>query len=119
MTADVDPKTFTGSSRLRSYRIELFNPEEGDLSALFHQERLLTLDDGTKISRPAEDLRIPFDPAAVVHIIDPTTGADTGATMTQAQIYAGVFSAYMAAANAAVAPPPADAPAPTAPAGAA
>jgi hypothetical protein len=100
MTAEVNPTTFTGTSRLRSYRIELFNPSEGALSALFHQEQLLTLDDGTTISRPAPDIRIPYDPDAVVHIIDPVTGANTGQTMTQAQIYAGVFSAYFAAANA-------------------
>ncbi len=41
-----------------------------------------------------------FDPAKQVAIIDPSTGAPTGATMTFADIYVAVYSAYLAEAQA-------------------
>ena len=105
MSSVVDSQPVTGTSYLRSYRIELFNPLGGVPSTLFHQERLFTLDDGTPVAQPATDLRIDFDPSEEVHILDPATGADTGVVMTQAQIFAGIFSVYVAAAT-----PPAGAP---------
>ena len=100
----VNPQTISGTSRLRSYRVELFNPVSGDMGATFHQENLITLADGTVIHQAAPDLRLPFDPAQVIHILDPSTGADTGQTMTMAQVYAGILSAYVAAATPPAAP---------------
>lgn len=99
MSIEVDPQTISGTSRLRAFGVELFNPIEGEMAALFHQERLVTLDDGTTFTRPAPDIRVPFDPDVVIHIVDPTTGADTGTTLTMGQIYAGILSAYVAAAT--------------------
>lgn len=102
----VNPQTIAGTSRLRSYRVELFNPLAGELAAVFHQETLIELNDGTTISQPAPDLRLPFAPGQVIHVLDPTTGADTGQTMTMGQVYAGILSAYVAAATTAAALPP-------------
>jgi len=47
---------------------------------------------------PLGSLAVPFDPAKTIALRDPATGEPTGATVTYAEAYALLYSAYLAAA---------------------
>lgn len=69
---------------------------------MFSQETIVGTDAGSVLRIPTQPLAMPFDPAASIAVINPETGEPTGDVVTQADVYAIIFSAYLAAAN----PPP-------------
>lgn len=67
---------------------------------VFLQEEQITEVGGERFKKPVGGLSITFDPAAVINLLDPTTGASLGTTMTQGQIHVALWSLYMQAAAA-------------------
>lgn len=101
MTFKLHQQPISGESFTRCPQIIIDNRLGTAPSVTFHQERVIGLADGGATKAPMQPVVMPFDPTAVIPIIDPETGEDTGRTMTQAEVYAAVYSAYLAT----VAPP--------------
>ncbi len=59
------------------------------------QEELVTVVDGDFTTEPLRTMRIDFDPTATIPMIDPTSGVDTGTTMTQGQLLAALYSLWL------------------------
>lgn len=94
----------------RCHEVQIFNPRGAVPSVDFVEERVIVLDDGNEIRQNVGPLKVSFDPARVVPVLDPQTGLDTGNQVTYAEAYAILYSAYIAAAleRDAQNPPPAD-----------
>jgi len=101
MTFKLHQQPISGEAFTRCSQIVIDNRLGVAPTVTFHQERVIGLGDGTSTKAPMQPVVMAFDPTAAIPIIDPETGEDTGATMTQAEVYAAVYSAYLAA----VAPP--------------
>ncbi len=59
---------------------------------------LATLAGGAELRTPAPGMALPFDPAKTIALRDPATGEPTGQTVTYAEAYALLYSAYLSAA---------------------
>ena len=99
--------TVNGSSWVRCRAVTINNPLPGNtLSDMpqpdgatgpvvyFQEEKVVSLD-GSNIHMDAGSCHKPFDPAATIPLLDPTTGEPTGTTVTHAELYAILFSLYM------------------------
>lgn len=93
----------SGEAYTRCQQVVIDNPLGGAPAVTFHQERIITAD-GQPIRRPVASAMLAFDASAEIAVINPETGAATGETVTQGELYALVYSAYIAAVS-----PPADA----------
>ena len=102
MTYKLNQTPVAGESYRRCFQVVIDNPLVGDPSVMFSQETILGTDIGSVLRIPIGPLAMPFDPDAEIAVINPETGEPTGATVTQAEVYTLIFSAYIAAAN----PPP-------------
>lgn len=91
-----------GESYRRCFQVVIDNPLVGSPTVMFSQETIVGTDAGSVLHMPIQPLPLAFDPNAEIAVIDPETGEPTGAVVTQAHVYALIFSAYVAAAN----PPP-------------
>lgn len=94
----------------RCYEVQIFNPRSAMPSVDFLEERVIVLDDGNEIRQSLGPLKVAFDAARLVPVLDPQTGLDTGKQVTYAEAYAILYSAYIAAAidRDAQIPPPVD-----------
>jgi hypothetical protein len=110
--------TVTGQVWTRCNQIAIDNRRGITPTVRFEEERVAVLDDGDEMRKPAAGMTIDFDPARQIPLLDPTTGAPTGASTTYGAVYAILYSAYIAAAQERDArhhpPQPAPAPAPAA-----
>ena len=88
-----------GSEYTRCSQITIYNPLGGTPAAEFAEERV-TLLAGRKIAENAECVRVPFDPAEEIALINPETGEPLGSSVTHAQLYVILFSLYLAKAQA-------------------
>jgi hypothetical protein len=87
--------TVSGQSWQRAKVIQIWNEYGQTPRVDFIEETLVSLGD-TKITQPAGTLsKTVANVDETIQIINPETGADTGATMTIAQIYAAIFSYYL------------------------
>ncbi|MEN6306075.1 MAG: hypothetical protein ABFD96_25340 [Armatimonadia bacterium] len=103
MSYKLNQTPVAGESYQRCFQVVIDNPLVGSPTVMFSQETIVGTDAATVLRIPTQPLAMPFDPAAEIAVINPETGEPTGATVTQAEVYALIFSAYIAAAN----PPPA------------
>jgi hypothetical protein len=109
---DYKETSIAGQQWHRFSRVVIDNPYQGFPSVVCVEQEVIALASGPLI-RDVANLNFPFDPAAVVDIIDPSTNLPTGGTVDGATIYAMVYSYVMAeaakrdAALAAAAAPPA------------
>ncbi|WP_296763682.1 hypothetical protein [Sediminimonas sp.] len=99
MSYKLNQTPIAGESFTRCPQVIIDNQLGKTPRVTFHQETIIGTDGGQVMHMPASPLPLAFDPAAVIPIIDPETGADTGQTTTQGEIYALVYSAYLATAN--------------------
>lgn len=102
--------TVTGQVWQRCCQIVIDNPRGRTPTVRFEEERIVALDNGDEMRRPAAGITQNFDPAREVPLRDPRTGELTGDSVSYAQVYAILYSAYIAAAterDQAAAPPPA------------
>lgn len=88
-----------GEIHTRCRQVIIDNPYGKAPAVTYHQEKIVGTDGGQVMHMPMSPLPMTFDPAVEIPIIDPETGEDTGATMTQSEIYTLIYSAYLATAN--------------------
>ena len=111
---DYKQSTVTGDSWQRCLHIEINNPSSGTPVIRFDEERRVLLSDGTSMGFPEGAIQKEFtDPAVAFPLLDPTTGNPVGATISHGEVYAVLWSLYMALAaerDAAIVeePPPED-----------
>lgn len=86
-----------GESYRRCHQIIIDNPLGRPPEITFGQETIICTGAGEALHVPMLPARMAFDPAAAIPVLDPQTGQPTGATITQAQVYALIYSAYIAA----------------------
>ena len=96
--SDYRETAVTGTAWQRCCQIVIDNPRQGVPTVRFDEESVLALADGTEMRRPMGALAVPFDPAKEIAMCNPATGALTGMTMNYAEVYAVLYSAYLAAA---------------------
>ena len=92
--ANYNETSITGESYQRTNRIIIENPYQGTPVIVFEEQKVFNLGDGEVLQKPMGQLRLNFNPAEVINIIDPTTNTDTGHTITLGEIYALVYSVY-------------------------
>lgn len=93
----------------RCSQIVIDNPRHAVPTVRFEEERIVSLNSGDELRKPASGITQDFDPALAVPLRNPVTGELTGASITYADVYAILYSAYIAAATARderLAPPP-------------
>lgn len=90
--------TLTGQAWQRCCQVVIENPRTGQPLVRFDEERVLALDGDAEMRTPLGSLAVPFDPAKTIAMRDPATGEPTGATVTYAEAYALLYSAYLSAA---------------------
>ena len=98
--ADYNETTVTGSAWQRCKQVVVDNRRGVTPSIRFDEERVTALSDGDTVHRALGALTVPFEPQAVVELRDPATGEVTGETITHAEIYAILYSAYLGTARA-------------------
>ena len=90
----------TGLSYRRAKSVRIDNPVNQAPTIFFIEEQVTTLASGEILSKEVDQLRVVYDPLADIAILDPDTGLPIGETLSHAQVYQYLFSAYMAAATA-------------------
>lgn len=93
---DYRQQTISGSKWTRCLHIEANNPYGGQPAIRFDEEERVILQDGQTLGRPTGTITRAFtDPLAEFQLLDPTTGAPAGGTMTHGQVYAVLWSLYI------------------------
>lgn len=92
--------TVTGQVWQRCSQIVIDNPRHATPTVRFEEERVVSLDTGDELRKPAAGITQDFDPALVVPLRNPVTGELTGASISYSDVYAILYSAYIAAATA-------------------
>lgn len=90
--------TVSGEEYTRCYQVVIDNPLHAAPAATFFEQRVLDSGSGPALAFPAGQCALPYDPGMVIAIRDPETGLPTGQTLTAAQVYGVVYSAYLHAA---------------------
>ena len=100
MTANYRETTTTGTTWTRCTRVVVNNDLNEQPYVLFFEQQVFNMG-GQQILKDLGVLRQNFDPDGVIlPLINPQTGEATGATITQAEAYAVLYSAYIQAAMA-------------------
>ena len=99
MTANYKETTATGTTWTRCTRVVVNNDINETPYVLFFEQQVFNLE-GQQTLKDSGVLRQDFEPDAVIPLINPQTGEATGATVTQAEAYAVLYSAYLQAAMA-------------------
>lgn len=96
-----NPSTVAGTEYTRCYQIVVDNPAGRPPVATFQEERVLAFGPAAPERRwPTGQCVLTYDPATAIPILDPATGAATGATIEMAALYALLYSVYLYAARA-------------------
>lgn len=82
----------------RCYQVVIDNRHGAQPRAVFHEQRVLQPDSGPARVSAVGQVELPYDPAAVIVLRDPATGDATGESITGADLYQMVYSAYLHAA---------------------
>lgn len=97
MTYKLDQKPVAGESYIRCPQVVIDNRLGHASTIQFHRERIIGLADGASVTQPMSPREVAFDPAAVVPVLNPKTSEPTGQTVTQGDLYALIYSAFIAA----------------------
>lgn len=95
-----NPAAAEGTEFSRCYQVVIDNPHNGSTVATFQEERVLVSAAGPDRHWATGECRLPYSPETAIPILDPETGADTGAVITMAALYGLLYSAYLHAATA-------------------
>ena len=87
--------SLSGSEYTRCYEIRIANQLDQIPIIEFKEQRITTLSNGKTITDNIGLLEVSFNPAMLIELIDPTTGQQTGQTITFADVYAILYSAYI------------------------
>ncbi|SDF89939.1 hypothetical protein PUH89_04000 [Rhodobacter capsulatus] len=104
MTYKLNRSPVVGESYTRCNQVIIDNRLGRAPAITFGQETVIGTGTGDALHVPMAPIGLAFDPAAQIAVIDPDTGEPTGAMVTQAEVYALVYSAYIAAATPAPGP---------------
>lgn len=95
------PSAVSGEEFTRCYQVLIDNHAGASPVTTFFEERVLEGGPGVPARRwPSGQCAAVFDPAAEIPILDPATGAPSGATITMGALYGLMYSAYLWAATA-------------------
>lgn len=95
---DYNETDLTGKAWQRCHEVIIANARNTLPIIQFYEERVIALEDGAEIRQGLGPLTINFDPTREIALRNPETGEPTGATMTYADAYAVLYSAYLDAA---------------------
>lgn len=95
MSFKLDHYPVAGESYRRCNQVIIDNPYDGAPSITFAQETIFGAG-GAVSHMPMQGIRVAFDPAATIPVINPETGQPTGQTITHAALYAMIYSAFIA-----------------------
>lgn len=96
--ADYKEQTVAGKAWQRCHQITIFNPRNGAPHVEFAEERVIAVEGSLEIRQSLPNLSVSFDAARTFPLLDPITGEDTGQSVSYAQAYAILYSAYTEAA---------------------
>lgn len=94
-----------GTAWQRCHTVTVSNPLGGVPKIEFAEERVIALE-GDDIHQWVAGCSKQFSPTGVFLLLDPTTNAATGTTMTHTQLYIALYSLYMQTAAERDAPEP-------------
>lgn len=97
MSANYKEVTAEGTIYTRCNAVVVQNDYQEQPYILFHEQRVMTIG-GEQVIQNTSSCRTNFVPEAVVPLIDVATGEMTEETITQADVYRILYSAYMQAA---------------------
>lgn len=97
MSYKLDEKPIAGESYIRCPQVVIDNRLGHVPTIAFHRERVIGLADGATVVQPMSPREVTFNPAAVVAVINPETGEQTGQTITHGDLYTLIYSAFLAA----------------------
>lgn len=97
MSHKLHQQPLAGESYVRCQQVVIDNRLGRAPSVTFHRQRVIGTDGGAVAQQPLAPRPLAFDPAAEVPLIDPETGAEIGQTITHAEIYTAIYSAFVAA----------------------
>ncbi|WP_296639224.1 hypothetical protein [Roseinatronobacter sp.] len=97
MSYKLNQAPVAGESFVRCPQVVIDNRLGATPTVTFHRERIVGLEGADPIRQPMSPRPLPFDPAAAVPVLNPETGEPTGATITQGELYALVYSVFVAA----------------------
>jgi hypothetical protein len=93
---------FSGTRWRRAKQVIIENPYNAQPYVVLTEEDIIILDDNSIIHQDlpygVERLKVPFNPATELDLINPETGLPTGIKFTHGQMYAMLASVYAAAA---------------------
>lgn len=97
--SDYKESNIAGTSWQRCNEVQIFNTRGAVPKVKFYEEQIIVLEGSGEIRQAVGSIEVGFDPAKVVPILNPETGDGTGQTITYAEAYAILYSAYLAAAK--------------------
>ena len=97
MTYKLDQKPVAGEAYIRCPQVVVDNRLGHAPFVTFHRERIIGLDGGATVTQPMSPREVPYDPAAIVPVLNPLTGEPTGQSITQGDLYALIYSVFVAA----------------------
>ena len=92
--------TIAGTSWVRCSTVIIQNDLGETPTVVFTEQKIINLDGAQQIVQPMGAVRLGFDPAATLALVDPATNLPTGETITHAEAYRILYSAYLQAAMA-------------------
>lgn len=98
MSFKLNSTSVAGESYRRCNQVVIDNPLGGAPAVTFGQEAIIGTGSGQVAHIPLQPIQMAFDPSGTIAIINPQTGDPTGETSTFGEIYALIYSAYLAAA---------------------
>jgi hypothetical protein len=96
MSYKLHHQPLAGESYVRCHQVVIDNALGRAPTLTFHRQRVIGSDAGAVSQQPLPPRLLAFDPAASVALVDPESGEDTGHTITHAEIYAAIYSAFIA-----------------------
>lgn len=97
MTYKLDQKPITGESYIRCPQVVIDNRLGAAPRVTFDRESVLGVEGGAVMRQPMSPRVMTFDPSVEVPVLNPETGEPTGQTITHGEIYALIYSAFVAA----------------------
>lgn len=97
--ADYKTQEISGSSWQRCYKVTVLNNRNSTPTITFEEQKVYLMPD-REVVLNVDSCSATFDPAGVIDLRNPETGDKVGHTITQAELYAIIYSLYMQTAEA-------------------
>ncbi len=97
--ADYQAKEVTGHEWQRCYRVVVTNNRNSTPTITFEEQKVIVLPD-REVIQNCDSCSASYDPTGAIEVRNPETGEKMGYTVTQAELYAIVYSLYIQTATA-------------------